>query len=331
MADLAKMAGVSITTVSHVLNDTRFVAAEKCESVLAAVEQSGYTPNNLARSIATSTTESIGLAIPALSTPAFADLLQPIEAEVRATRFSLLLADTDDDPQQELRVVKALHSRRVDGILIAPSKRSSPAMEYLTKYEIPTVVVDRFVSEKFDQVGTENTLATARLTEHLIVEGGFTRIALISGTPGLSTTTERLRGYQDALQRHGLALDPQLVISGRGDPNRTAEAVQTLMSSSAPPTALITGNNMMTIGALRALNSLGIEVPGDLAVAAFDDFEWADFFRPRLTVVRQASQEIGQTAVQLLIQRIADPSRPPRTLRFPTEFVHRESCGCGRG
>ncbi|WP_254651168.1 LacI family DNA-binding transcriptional regulator [Streptomyces sp. GbtcB7] len=327
MADIAKLAEVSVTTVSHVLNETRFVADEPRRRVLAAVAETGYTPNSVARSIATSTTETIGLALPAMSKPAFTDLLVHIEAEVRSTRYSLLLIDTEDDPARELRVVQELHARRVDGVLIAPSKRRAPAMKFLAERGIPTVVIDRFVSKKFDQVGVENTESTATLVDHL-VEVGHRRIAMISGFPGLSTTSERVSGFEKGLERHGLAADPQLMISGHGDEQHANDAVHRLLALPGPPTALITGNNLMTIGAMRALTELDLEVPRDVALAGFDDFPWADLFRPRLTTVAQPSSEIGQTAVQLLVQRIADPERPPRTLRLASRFMHRESCGC---
>ncbi|MFF2650726.1 substrate-binding domain-containing protein [Streptomyces sp. NPDC058045] len=200
-------------------------------------------------------------------------------------------------------------------------------MKFLAERGIPTVVIDRFVSKKFDQVGVENAESTATLVEHL-VGVGHRRIAMISGLRGLSTTSERVSGFRTGLERHGLVADPQLMITGHGDERHAEEAVHLFLALPEPPTALITGNNLMTIGAMRALTDLGLEVPRDIALAAFDDFPWADLFRPRLTAVAQPLAEIGQTAVQLLISRMADPDRPPRTFRLPSRFMHRESCGC---
>jgi LacI family transcriptional regulator len=327
MADVARLAGVSVTTVSHVLNETRFVADPARRRVLSAVAASGYTPNSLARAMATSTTESIGLALPAMSKSTFTGLLQVMENEVRAAGFSLLLADTEDNPVQELRVIQALHARRVDGVVIAPSRPRGPALRFLAERAVPTVVVDRFASQKFDQVGTENQEATARLSQHL-AGLGHRRIALVSGLPGLSTTTERVRGFELGLLRSGVTLDPRLVVSGQGDADRTQTVVTRLLTSPNPPTAMVTANNLMTIGAMRALRALHLEVPRDLPLVAFDDFDWADLFRPRLTAIAQPIYEIGHRAVSLLLARIENPDRPASTVRIPAQFMHRESCGC---
>jgi LacI family transcriptional regulator len=250
-----------------------------------------------------------------------------MENEVRAAGFSLLLADTEDDPVQELRVIQALHARRVDGVVIAPSRPRGPAIRFLAERDVPTVVIDRFASQKFDQVGTENQEATALLSAHL-AGLGHRRIALLSGLPGLSTTTERVRGFELGLFRSGLPVDPRLVVSGQGDADRTQTAVTRLLTSADPPTAMVTGNNLMTIGAMRAMRALQLEVPRDIALVAFDDFDWADLFRPRLTAIAQPIYEIGHRAVSLLLQRIENPDRPTSTVRIPAQFMHRESCGC---
>lgn len=327
MADVARLAGVSITTVSHVMNETRFVAEPARQRVMEAVARSGYTPDSLARAMATSSTESIGLALPAMSKPSFDGLLAAMEAEVRTAGYGLLLADTEDDPEQELRAVRTLHARRVDGVLIAPSKPRAPAVRFLRERQVPIVVVDRFVSPALDQVGTENVEATAQLAGHLI-ELGHRRLAMISGLPGLSTTVERIRGYELGLARGGLPDDARLVVSGHGDAAKAQAVVTRLLESADPPTAVITGNNLMTIGVMRALRALRVEVPRDLALVVFDDFDWADLFRPRLTAIAQPVTEIGRLAVRLLLQRIEQPGRPAVTRRLPAQFVHRESCGC---
>src|SRR3954447_12515883 len=154
MADVARQAGVSITTVSHVINGTRFVADDTRQKVLAAVEDTGYMHNTVARSLVTSSTKSIGLAVSAISNFYFADLVTALESQVRQAGYTLLLIDTHDDPDEELRVVQSLHQRRVDGILLATEARGpgSPSLRYLDELNIPTVLVDRCASPRFDQV-----------------------------------------------------------------------------------------------------------------------------------------------------------------------------------
>ncbi|NYD43435.1 LacI family DNA-binding transcriptional regulator [Nocardioides panaciterrulae] len=331
MADVAARAGVSTTTVSHVLNGTRHVSEDARQRVLSAIEETGYTQNTVARSLATASTRTIGLAMSAISNPYFIDLVHVIEAEIRAAGYLLLLADTRDDPEEELAVIRSLHSRRVDGYVLAPSgDPEGRALRYLAEQRLPTVLVDRLASEDFDQVGVENREAMSQLVEHLAAQG-HRRIALVGGQTGLSTTDERLAGYRLGLARGGLVEDPQLVVSGASEEERARAAVHELWALPEPPTAIVAANNRMTIGVMQALHDLGVGVPGDVALVAFDDFEWADLFHPRLTVVAQPIREIGTEAARLLLARLKEPDRAPATLRLPARFVHRESCGCPAG
>jgi LacI family transcriptional regulator len=328
MADVAARAGVSTTTVSHVLNATRPVSEETRRRVLDAIEETGYSQNTIARSLATASTRTIGLAISAISNPYFIDLVHVLEAEIRAAGYLLLLADTKDEPDEELEVVRSLHSRRVDGYVLAPSgDPEQRALRYLSEQGLPTVLVDRLASADFDQVGVENREATSQLVEHL-ASLGHRRIAMICGHSGLSTTDERLAGYRLGLERSGLASDPQLLASGKSEEEPARAAVHELLALSEPPTAIVAANNRMTIGVMQGLQDLGLSVPDDIALVAFDDFEWADLFRPRLTVVAQPIRKIGVEAARLLLARLKDRDRPTTTVQLPAQFVHRESCGC---
>lgn len=328
MVDIARRAGVSITTVSHVFNETRFVSDEARRRVLDAAAEMSYTPNILARSMRTSTTDMIGLAAPALSKVALGDLVRSIEVEAKSQHLSILFSDTEDDPETERSAIQALHERRVDGIIIAPSAPDSPAVQYLREHAIPTVVVDRFTTGGFDQIGSENIRSTHQLTEHLIVEGGHRRIGLITSMPDLSTMAERVKGYRRALKAHRIPLDPDLVSPGFDNAATVDRALAGFLGLPEPPSAIVSANSSTTISVMRAANTRGLRVPEDLALVGFDDFEWADVFHPRLTVVRQRMEEIGQRAVQLLMRRIADPDAPVSTRRVAGDFIHRDSCGC---
>jgi len=192
---------------------------------------------------------------------------------------------------------------------------------------VPVVLLDRFLDVPLDQVGCDNEQPTARLVEHLIGLG-HRRIAMAIGIPGLSTTVERVRGYRLALEQGGIGFDPALVAEGGSLRDQAEAAMHSLLDLADPPTAVVSGNNFMTIGLLRAIAERGLTVPDDLALVAFDDFEWADLFAPRLTVIRQPTTELGSRAVELLLSRLSDPSRPQRTERLEALFVHRNSCGC---
>ncbi|MFJ2258234.1 LacI family DNA-binding transcriptional regulator [Streptomyces sp. NPDC087844] len=333
MVDVARHAGVSVATVSHVLNDTRPVLPHTRQAVLDAIEALGYTPNGLARSLVTARTRSIGLAVSAISNPYFTEILQGVEASALEHGYSLLIADPHDDPVHERKVVQLLHERRVDGMIVAPSADPQDLIGYLGRHGVPTVFLDRLVDDvpapglTFDQVSAENTEPVTHLVTHL-AELGHRRIGLVAGLAGLSTTSERITGYRLGLAYAGLAYEERLVIPGNSEAGGAERATATLLSLPAPPTALVTANNAMTIGALRAVRARGLSVPGDLALCCFDDFSWADLFSPRLTAISQPSKEIGAQAVRLLLERLDSPGRPARTVRLPSAFVHRTSCGC---
>ncbi|TPQ17213.1 LacI family DNA-binding transcriptional regulator [Streptomyces sporangiiformans] len=333
MVDVARSAGVSVATVSHVLNDTRPVRPATRQAVLDAIDELGYTPNTLARSLVTARTRSIGLAVSAVSNPYFTEILQGVEAGALEHGYSLLIADPHDDPAHERKVVQLLHERRVDGMIVAPSAQPAELIGYLGRQNVPTVFLDRLVDDgevpgfEYDQVCAENAEPVTRLVTHL-AELGHKRIGLVGGLPGLSTTSERISGYRHGLAAAGLPYDERLVVSGSSEAEGAQRATGELLSLPTRPTALVTANNTMTIGALRALRERDLSVPGDMALCCFDDFSWADLFSPRLTAISQPSKEIGASAVRLLLDRLASPGRPARTLRLPSAFVHRTSCGC---
>ncbi|MGW3648628.1 LacI family DNA-binding transcriptional regulator [Streptomyces sp. NPDC000878] len=333
MADVARHAGVSVATVSHVLNDTRVVRPATRQAVLDAIEVLDYTPNTLARSLVTARTRSIGLAVSAISNPYFTEIVQGVEAGALEHGYSLLIADPHDDPEHERKVVQLLHERRVDGMIVAPSADPGALVAYLTRHDVPTVLLDRLLdtpsdsTPRFDQVCAENTEPMARLVAHLTALG-HERVGLVAGRPGLSTTAERITGYRIGLAFAGLAHDERLVVHGDSESEGAERATAALLALAAPPTALVTANNAMTIGALRAMRERGLTVPDDLALCCFDDFAWADLLSPGLTAMAQPAKDIGAQAVRLLLDRLADPDRPTRTVRLPCAFVHRESCGC---
>lgn len=325
MADIARVSGVSITTVSHVINRTRPVRQETEAAVLAAAGQLGYQPAGTGGG---ATGRVLGMASSAFSNPSFSDLLHGVEQVATRNGYSLLLADTRDDPGAELRAMTELIDYRVQAILLAPSPAPVAALDYARGQNVPVVLLDRMVDAEVDQVGSDNIDSVGTLVDHL-AELGHTRIAMISGMPGLSTTEERIEGFRRAAARHGIAVTDGSIVSGQGADEGSQVAMTQLMTAERPPTAVVAGNNRATIGAMRGARQLGLEVPRDVALVAYDDFDWADLFHPRLTVIAQPTTQIGESAVNLVMSRILDPDRAPRRLTLATTFVHRESCGCG--
>lgn len=328
MEDVARAANVSMSTVSHVLNGTRKVSVETVRAVNEAMQKTGYLPNMLARSLAGSSSSTIGVAFSALTNHYFSETVRAIEAECAKNGLMMLFADTHDDPQQEIKVVQALHQRRVDGLLLAPTTDPElRTLEYLRSNKIPSVLVDRFTPEEFDQVGVENKQSSMKLVSHLI-EHGHRRIGFISGTAGLSTTEERLDGYRAALEKAGLPFDEDLVRCGESSSEPARLATHRLLALDPRPTAIMAANNLMTIGTMQALRDSRIEVPSEMALVGFDDFDWADIFSPRLTVMAQPLEELGARAVELLINRIKRPDEHRQIVRLAPTLRVRNSCGC---
>lgn len=329
--DVARHAAVSTSTVSHVVNGTRKVSAETARRVQEAIAAVGYTPNGIARALAVSTTNSVGIAVSTITNPYFGDIICAIERECTRLGLMVFLSDTHDDPEHELRVVKAQHLRRVDGIILAPSETGdSETLNYIEANKIPCVLVDRLTSTKFDRVGIQNRHAMGLVVDHL-ADHGHQRIGFISGQPGFATAIERTEGFRAALSERGLAVDEALIRSGDSIDGAAAAAAE-LLARPDRPSALAVGNNMSMIGVMRAIRSAGLSVPGDIALVGFDDFEWADCFEPRLTVIAQPVEEIGRKAAELLVRRIAaDQSEEPlkpQIIRLKPTLVIRKSCGC---
>ena len=330
MAEVAGLAGVSTSTVSHVLNGTRRVLPATEAAVRAAIESTGYIHDTIARSLVTGGTMTVGVAVPAISNPYFAESLHAIEPALTLAGYSVLLAETNDNCHQEQQAVASLLRRRVDALILAASDDPGRALASAARATVPVVLIDRVVDADLDQVGCVNAAPAAQLVAHL-ADHGHRRIAMIAGRRGLATTEERIAGYRRGLRTHGLRFDPELLAAGDGSDVQAERAVQELLSRELPPSALIVGNNLLTVGAMAGLRAAGVEVPRDLALVAFDDFPWADLFHPRLTTIAQPTQQIAERAVAMILARLADPDRPPRTVRLKPRFVHRDSCGCITG
>ena len=327
ITDVARQAGVSVSTVSHVVNGTRRVAPATAKAVQAAIDAIGYSPNVLARSLKTASTRSVGIAVSTISNPYFSDIICAIGTECARLGMMVFLSDTEDSPARELEVVAALHQRRVDGIILAPSADPERrALNYLRDVRLPCVLVDRTPDPEFDQVGVNNREAMRLLVDH-VAALGHRRIGYVGGNPGFQTTLERIAGYRDCLEGRAISFDERFLVMGSATTNSATAATSALLALPAPPTAIVAGNNLAMIGVMRAVRARGLRVPDDISLAGFDDFEWADCFEPRLTLVAQPCEEIGRRAASLLIERIAAPKGERRTIHLDASIVLRDSCG----
>lgn len=327
MHDVARAAGVSQSTVSHVINGTRPIAPSTREAVLRAIEEIGYVHDEVARAMRSRRTGTIGVATSAISNLYFAEVVSALEQAAAGMQRIVMLIDTHDEPGREFEAVRTFAARRVDGVVLAPSADPSRSLDLLRRREIPFVLLDRVVEVEeagppCDMIGVENREPTAQLVD-LLVEAGHRDIGFVSGLRGLSTSEERLAGFRDGLARHGL---PEgTVVDGMSGVDSAQAAVLELLAHADRPTALVSGNNAMTVGILRGAYERGVRVPRDLSLACFDDLPWADALAPRLTVAAQPLAELGTRAMQMLHERIESPDLPPRRVRLAPRLLRRDS------
>jgi len=303
--DVAEKAGVSVATVSHVINGTRKVAPETEARVRRAMEELGYQPNAIAQSLRKRTTYAIGILVSDITNPFFATLVRGAEDAALEAGYSVIVCNSDEDPQKEDMYIRALWRRRIDGMLIAPTRDgTSPAIQELAQRKLPFVFVDRKAKGiEADAVLSDNVGGAYLATKHLI-ERGHKRIGIILGIPGATTTEERLLGYRQALEEASLPFSEELVVWGGYRMEGGRKACAKLLSLMDPPTAIFSTNNLMTLGVLQELFHRGIKIPEKIAVVGFDDLEWAEIVHPPLTVVAQRPYEIGYQAFKLLLGRL---------------------------
>jgi LacI family transcriptional regulator len=327
MNDVARVANVSIATVSHVINGTRFVSAERVERVHLAMHELGYTPDATARSLRVGRTDTIGLVIPDNSNPFFAALARWIEEAGFEAGYTTILANSNERPDREHRYVSTLVSKRVDGLILSPSRGDHSTLARLLKNAgTPVVVVDREADlPGADCVLYDNEGGSCEAARYL-VELGHTSIACVAGPADATSATERVTGFRKALADAGVALPDHAVVEADFHFSGGREATARLLGTGEKFTALFAANDLMAAGAIRELAERGLSVPGDVSVIGFDDAPLAEMISPALTTMRQPLQEMAQAAVSLLLSRLtdADGGQPTRRV-LPTSLVIRES------
>lgn len=326
IVDVARLAGVSTSTVSHVMNDSRRVEPETKAKVLAAVERVGYRRDALARSMRRSKTDSIGLVVSDAGEPAFAEMVHGVEEAAARAGVSLLLANSAEDPERERFAVETLLDRRVDGLIIARAAGSDPDLpDRIHGEKKPLVLLDRLSDLNVDQVGTDNASAMTQLVEHLVSKG-HERILLVAGDLRVPTLRERYDAFCSAMKHRGLQASDDLLSQGTSTTATTYGQVAEVIRTAQPcPTAVVACSTVLAAGALRAVQESGLRIPEAMAFATFDGFAYSDLFEPQITTVRQPAFEMGEAAVELLIRRINEPSAEPETKRLSSTLEFRRS------
>ena len=307
--DVAEAAEVSTATVSRVLSNGLHVRPEVRERVMAVVERLGYRPNLVARSLRSQQSTTIGLIVSDICNPFFTSLSRAVEDTAYEQGYSVLLCNTDESPEKETMYLNLMLDTSVAGAIMSPTRQTIANLT-AANFSFPTVVVDRSIANgDVDAVLLDNVDAAYRLTTHLI-EQGYRRIAALCSE--MSTGLERQAGYEKALRAHGLSPRADYMKYVAPKIEMGYVAALKMLDAAEPPDAFFTVNSMLAAGALQAIRERNLRIPDDIALVTFDETTWASLVQPAITLIAQPTYEIGKTAAELLLQRIANPGRPTR-------------------
>jgi LacI family transcriptional regulator len=299
--DVARLAGVSTATVSRALNGTAQIAPGTRQAIDAAVEQLGYRPNSIARSLVTKSTQTIALLLPDISNPFYAALVSGIQEYALAHDHTMLLCTTEGDGEREEEYLQLLRAKQVDGALVDGLVLPPDRIARFVRDGFPIVCLDRDIdSSVIPLVQVDNRLGGRLATQHLI-SLGHRRIAHITGAASLGISEERRAGYADALQTAGIEVASSLVSVGTFTEDGGYRAARELLLAEPAPTAIFAANDLTAVGAINAILESGRRVPDDVSVVGFDDLRLAAYIAPPLTTVRQPAAEIARLATELLI------------------------------
>ncbi len=327
MREVADKAGVSSATVSHVINDTRYVSEAVRQKVLAAMEEMGYSPNVLARSLRMGKTNTIGLILPDSSNPFFAEIGRTIEATAFKRGFNVILCNTEGNIEKEYFYLDILSKKQVDGVIFVATGDSPNSLHLLEKNRLPFVLVDREVKDFIgNMVVTDNYRGGYIATEHA-VKLGHKKIAFITGPSNVTPSFQRKLGYLDVLKDNSIEYKPELTYKGDFHPESGRLATHYFLDLQNPPTVIIASNDLEAIGVIRGVFECGKKVPDDVSVIGFDNIELASYVTPRLTTINQPKVEIAETAMTLLINTMTNKVDSSQSVCLKTTLIARESSG----
>ncbi|HKJ41007.1 MAG TPA: LacI family DNA-binding transcriptional regulator [Sunxiuqinia sp.] len=328
LSDVAKKAGVSIATVSRVINNGSNVNEATRARVLKAIKELRYQPSRVAKRLRSKSASSnlIGVLIPDIQNPFYVDVFRGIEDVAYANNYAIIMCNFAQDEKKEKMYLDILQSESIDGLIAAPAHERDNKVIKLVKDGLPIVCFDRdLMGVDVDVVLVNNRDGAFRAVDHL-AKSGYKRIAHISGLEQIPSSQLREQGYREALEANGIPYDPKLVKNGDSKHHSGVRLADELLSLPNPPDAIFTGNNLITLGALETIHKRKLKIPEDIAIIGFDDMYWSISLNPPLTAVYQPAYEIGRRAGELMIQRIKDPKRPTIQMMLNAQLMIRSSC-----
>ncbi|WP_375322649.1 HTH-type transcriptional repressor PurR [Aliivibrio logei] len=324
--DVAKLAAVSTTTVSHVINKTRFVAEATQKRVWEAVEELNYAPSAVARSLKCNTTRTIGMLVTQSFNPFFAEVMHGVENYCYKQGYTLFMCNTEGDLDKQKHYLRMLSEKRVDGLLVMCSDLNEQLLALLEKNtELPMVIMDWGPdSPRTDKIIDNSEKGGYLATKHLI-ENGHEKIACITGQLDKLTCKERVRGFERALAESNLSANPDWILEGDFECASASKAVDKVLAMTERPTALFCFNDIMALAAISKIQQAGLKVPEDISVIGYDNIELSAYFSPPLTTIHQPKRRVGKTAVEILLERIKDKHHERRIFEMQPEVVSRSS------
>lgn len=318
--DVAKAAGVSVATVSRALSNPEKVSESALKKVHEAVRDIGYRPNLLARSFRSARSYSIVVLVPDITNPFFAQVIQAIEDRAQKAGYAVLLGDTRELSKREQEYVSRVETRLADGVI-----QLRPHSMSINEQKIPWVNACGCESTSGPSVRIDNAGSAEKVTDHLI-QLGHRQIGVIAGLKDNPHSIERLAGYKISLEKAGIPFEPELVVNGDFTIWSGQQMVRALIERRPRPTAIFCMSDQMAIGAIQAIKAAGLQVPGDISIAGFDDIKFAQYWEPRLTTMAQPSEQLGSQSVDLLLRIIEGGENLDHTeIILPTEFIERDS------
>ena len=310
MRDVARVANVSIATVSRVINGSDYVSPELVARVKEAMAKCQYQPNRIARSLRTKQSHTLSLIISDISNPFFSTIVRGAEDAANERGFHVIISNTDEDPVKENEVITVIQERRPDGFIVAPTGIMEEGLKQLIHQDIPLVFVDRIVEGVNVHAVLSDNIEAARQATSYLLQLGHTRIGIILGSPHLTPSQERLEGYKEALSEVGIPIDDDLIVTGYFEQEGGERACQELLDLKNPPSAIVIVGAAMAIGAVSTLKRNGISCPRDISIVAFNNFPWMESFDPPLTTVAQQPYQMGYQAAETIIDMIEAGEKP---------------------
>lgn len=324
MKDIARLAQVSTSTVSHVINGSRFVSDEIREKVMRIVAELNYTPSAVARSLKVRETKTIGLLVTATNNPFFAEVMAGVEQYCQQHQYNLIIATTGGDAKRLQQNLQTLMHKQVDGLLLMCGDSRFQADIELT-ISLPLVVMDWWFTELNADKILENSALGGYLATKALIDAGHRKIGIITGNLKKSVAQNRLQGYKNALSEAKIALNPHWIVESHFDFEGGVLGIQSLLTQSSRPTAVFCCSDTIAVGAYQAIQQQGLRIPQDLSIMGYDDIELASYLSPPLSTICQPKAELGKLAVEALLQRIKNPNENYRTLVLEPTCILRGS------